>query len=104
MAPVPLGAGAARADADAVILQNIDGILHRNPGDGQRQHMGSLVAAVYGDALQGGKLFRKFPDQCPLPGKILPEGGADGGAGGGKAENRRGALGAAAVASLLAAA
>ena len=66
--------------------------------------MGSLVAAVYGDTLQGGKFLRKFPNQSPLPGKILPEGGADGGTGGGKAENGRGALGAAAVASLLTAA
>ena len=36
VAAVTLGAGAAGADADAVILQNIDGVLSGNTGDGQR--------------------------------------------------------------------
>ena len=33
MAPVTLGAGAAGADANAVVLKNVDGILGGNSGD-----------------------------------------------------------------------
>ena len=46
MTSVSLGAGTARADTDAVILQNVDGVLHRNPGDSQRQQEERAVTGL----------------------------------------------------------
>ena len=39
-------AGAARTDADASFLQNVDGILGGNTGDGQIQNMRCFVSTV----------------------------------------------------------
>ena len=57
MAAVTLGAGRASGYADAVILQNIDGILGGNTGNGQIQNMGRFVGTVDYDTIQKGQLF-----------------------------------------------
>ena len=48
---VACGSGTARGHADPMILQDIDGILCRNAGDGQAEDMGRLVSAVDLDLL-----------------------------------------------------
>ena len=46
MAAVPLGTGGTGGNADAVVLQNIDGVLGRYAGDGQGQDVWCVVSAV----------------------------------------------------------
>ena len=50
MAPVALGAGGTGGDADAVLLQKVQGVLGGHTGDGQGQNVGRLVGAVDPDA------------------------------------------------------
>ena len=57
MAPMTLGAGTACGHANAMILQNVDGILGRQTGDGQRQNMGCFVSAVDDQSVQRGQLL-----------------------------------------------
>ena len=59
MAAVAFGAGGTGADADAVILQNVDGVLGGHAGDGDGENVGRFVGAVDADAFQPGELFRK---------------------------------------------
>ena len=104
MAAVPLGAGGTGGNADAVVLQNIDGVLGGYAGDGQGQDVWRVVSAVDDQSVQLGKLGNGMRKQCLFPGGIRVKSGGQGGAGGGEAENGRGRFRAAAVASLLTAA
>ena len=54
MTAVTLGAGRAGGYADAVILQNVDGVLGRQPRNGEGENVRRLVAAVDLQTLQGG--------------------------------------------------
>lgn len=87
MAAVALGAGAARADTNTGILQNVDGVLGGHPGNGEGENVGRFMGTVDGDALQPGKLLHQAADQRLFPLGILPEGGGHGGAGSGEAED-----------------
>ena len=104
MAAVPLGTGGTGGNADAVVLQNIDGVLGGYAGDGQGQDVWCVVSAVDDQPVQLGKLGNGMRKQCLFPGGIRVKSGGQGGAGGGEAENGRGRFRAAAVASLLTAA
>lgn len=84
---MPFGAGGTGADADPMILQNVDSILHGNPGNGDGQYMGGFMDAIYGDALQSGKSLDGGGNQRFFPDGIFLHGGADGSTGGGEAEN-----------------
>ena len=46
MTAVTLGAGAARGYTDAVILQNVDGVLRRQAGNRQGKNAGRIVGTV----------------------------------------------------------
>ena len=50
MAAVTFCASRAGGHADAVILQNIDGVLGGDTGNGQGQNVGRFVTAVDDDA------------------------------------------------------
>ena len=88
MAAVSLGTGAAGADADTGILENVQTVLGGNTGDSDGQNVRCLVGSVYCDAVNRLKLFRQRIDHCLFPDAVLAERGTDFRAGGGKAENR----------------
>ena len=73
MAPVTLGAGTAGGHTDAVILQDVDGILGGNTGDADIQHMGGGMRAVQMNARQGGQLLGGILQQFLLFFDILFE-------------------------------
>ena len=52
MAAVTLGAGGAGGYANARILQNDDGVLRGNAGDGNVQNVGCLVRTVDEDTIE----------------------------------------------------
>ena len=83
MAAVPLGTGGTGGNADAVVLQNIDGVLGGYAGDGQGQDVWRVVSAVDDQPVQLGKLGNGIVQQRPFPGGIRVKSGGQGGAGGG---------------------
>ena len=104
VAAVTLCAGGTCADADTVILENVDGVLGGNSRNGNGKNVGRLMGAVDADALQSSQFFHKRFDEGLFLLYVLPEGGGCRAAGGGKAENGGSPLGAAAQAALLSAA
>ena len=104
MAPVALGAGGTGGHADAVILQNVDGILGGNTGDGEGQNVGRIMGAVDDHTGQLGQFLHKAIQQFFFPGNISPEGLKACLAGGSKAEDDRCTLCAAAQTGFLTAA
>ena len=59
MASVTLCTGRTGGYTDAVILQNIDGVLGGNAGDGEGKNMGCFVDAVNEHTVQTGEFFHK---------------------------------------------
>ena len=104
VAAVALGAGRTCGYANAVILENVDGVLGGHTGNGEIQNVGRLVAAVDADAADGGKLLHQMFQKGGLSGNVIPEGGIACGAGGGKTENGGGCFRAAAHTVFLTAA
>ena len=104
MAPVALGAGGTGGDADAGILQNIDGVLGGNPRNGDVQNVGGLMGSGEDQTGKDGKLFTEAVQKLFFPGGVLPKGLYACLRRGGEGEDGGGGLCAAAVASLLAAA
>ena len=104
MTAVALGAGGTGANADAVLLQEVQRILGGHAGDGQGQDVGRIVSAVDADALQVGNFLDGVVQQCLLPLDVSLEGGRTHAAGGGEAEDGGGTLGAGAEIVLLTAA
>lgn len=104
MAAVTLGTGAAGADTDTGILQNVDGVLRGHAGNGQGKDMGGFMSAVDPDTFQPGELCDAAVQQRLFPLDIRLECGRHGGAGSGEAENGGGSFGAAAQIAFLPAA
>ena len=104
VAPVALGAGGTGGNADAVLLQQVQGVLGGNAGDGQGQDVGSLVGTVDADALQSGDLLDGVVQQFLLPLDVGLQRRRAHAAGGGEAEDGGGSLGAGAEIVLLTAA
>ena len=104
MTPVPLGTGAACTDADAMILQNVDGILGGNTGNADGQNVGSGVSTVQPEAGQRCELCNQILQQVPFLIHIFFERSRTGGACGSKTEDGRGSFCAAAEITLLSAA
>ena len=99
-----LGAGASGGNADACILQNVNGVLGGDTGNCHRENVGSLMGTVDYYAVQFGELPAKIVQQCFFPLDILGHGGSTVSGSGGKGKNRGGSLRSAAESVFLAAA
>ena len=89
MAPVALGAGGTGGNADAPVLQQVDGILGGQPGNGHIEDVGGLMGTVELHPGQGGEFFTEAVQQLRLSLDVLPEGLPSRLCCGGKAKNRR---------------
>ena len=87
-----------------MILQDIDGILCRNAGDGQAEDMGRLVSTVDLDLLKAADFFHKLGKKGAFVGDICRNSCGAGSAGCRKAGDGGSTLSAAAVAGFLSAA
>ena len=104
MTPVAFRAGRACGNADTGILQNVDGVLGGDTGNGQGKNVRCIVCAVDYNALRSGKLGSQFIQQFLFTCGVCPESGANCCAGSCEAENGRSTLRTAAVAAFLTAA
>ena len=84
MASVTFCAGGTGGDADAVILQDVDGVLGGHTGDADVQDVGGGMGTVQMNAGQGGQFGSQMIQQFPLFFDILFKRSGTCCAGGGK--------------------